>query len=732
MPSSKNPVLTVLPGPGRLPASTISASAFIVPGGGGAGALAALTAHITDPVDAHMAGAIGIPPVYPLTTEPLLSSNVPPGIIDGESVLDFIVQAKDLFPDKPNTLGTQRVGVPNTGLPYWDLDNPALVQLGAWTSGGSAVFSHFILSAGASFASGYEAITYPADRGVLAVYRSTDGNYLNPGTTTLYAALWLGPTTLRPALLTCPSANFNQALRTTVQPSYGPTYVGLDQIELSDRVGVLKDYSGSGTGFADYDVTFFVYQIARHIVTFPATVAGSNDSWFLVHWRESYAVSDASIAPAALAGNLTASNCYSDVTGAFDTMPVDTQGLPSLNRRYVFRDALSAALPAVASWTATPAGTTGILSGVAHYNDATTLAWNSDLRINNLVADAWLPGTVAGPELPADFVTATDPVEYDFSSFGGGTLARKYYQLRQTGAGATYTIASAPLPADQVQDLSPGLVVAGALTPYTPTGGAAALSVTMRRPFVNNGATQSTLYLFNSWDATGGAGTQGGYDMEVTEKFVDESYRYENAHAPAAADPIKPVGAGVAYNSATVLVANDAKLQVIGGRLVYPQTSFAAGYSPVGPNYSTLPAGDIATPYRRYTRVFNTGVARNTGKLRIRGIAAAAFQVDQQYTGVETSGHTTGGAIIQVKVPGLTGWLDVGRALGDPGVATIDYYGCATGLLVSGSDVIVSFQTTAYTGNNGSGDYPLFVRVTYLNSAAGRLLSLDELEWLIP
>jgi hypothetical protein len=68
MPSPKNPVSTVVPGAGRLPASTVSASAFIFPGGGGGGgSMAALQAHITDQQDAHMAGAIGIPLTYPPT-----------------------------------------------------------------------------------------------------------------------------------------------------------------------------------------------------------------------------------------------------------------------------------------------------------------------------------------------------------------------------------------------------------------------------------------------------------------------------------------------------------------------------------------------------------------------------------------------------------------------------------------------------------------------------------------
>lgn len=57
MPSNRDPVAVVQPGPGRLPANTVPANALIFPPGGSSDA--ALQAHITDPVDAHMASAIG-------------------------------------------------------------------------------------------------------------------------------------------------------------------------------------------------------------------------------------------------------------------------------------------------------------------------------------------------------------------------------------------------------------------------------------------------------------------------------------------------------------------------------------------------------------------------------------------------------------------------------------------------------------------------------------------------
>lgn len=56
MPSTRDPVTVVQPGPGRLPANTVPANALIFPPTGNSDA--ALQAHITDPVGAHAASAI--------------------------------------------------------------------------------------------------------------------------------------------------------------------------------------------------------------------------------------------------------------------------------------------------------------------------------------------------------------------------------------------------------------------------------------------------------------------------------------------------------------------------------------------------------------------------------------------------------------------------------------------------------------------------------------------------
>lgn len=122
MPSNRTPGSVVHPGPGRAVAGTITASSMIsrLVGSDPADArdaiaiaalegtyagitgsvasvqngITAFEGHITDPTDAHMAGAVGIPAIDPTTGEPMLASAG--GFYVGESVLDALVQIKEL------------------------------------------------------------------------------------------------------------------------------------------------------------------------------------------------------------------------------------------------------------------------------------------------------------------------------------------------------------------------------------------------------------------------------------------------------------------------------------------------------------------------------------------------------------------------------------------------------------------------------------------------------------
>lgn len=734
MPSPKDPLSTITPGPGKLPAGTVPAGALLFVSGGGGGA--ALLAHVTDPVDAHMASAIGVNPYYPPVggTTPILTSVGGP--VDGESVLDFINQAKDLFPVRPNRMGFLNVAIPNSGIPFWDLlDGAGPARPGAWTNGTAAVFSHFILDA-ATGTPAPNGIVYPADRGVLVVYRSTDGDFLNPGTTTVYGALWLGATADKPTFLTCTSANFNETLRPGAQPDYTASGLLLDQITLLLRLPYLKDYLPYGSPYANYDVNFPSYQLGVWNLLMPAMVDGTDDSYLFVHWKESYAVSDTAIAPAALAANYNATNAYSAVPPNYDAVPVDSEGVQALNRRYLFRDALSATIPTTASWTLSVVGVpaTILLSGVAHYsNDGPYLQWNSDLRVDNLFGNSWCPGTISGAELPADFISPRDPIAYNWKDWAlfPALSPRAYYELQATGSGTPYTMAAAPLPADQAQDLIPVMGV-GLIAPWTNPGfGYAQVAANLSRPASSTLVSHPDFWLYNTYSQTG-----GGTDSTATfEPFRDERYRYIGPmlYTPVATARIEPALVDH-YDNTAIILAGGNDLQVIGDQAIYPQVNYgAAGFHPVGqPDYSAVLAGDAPFNTRHYMRAFNTGIARNTGRIRIKGLTLAAFTSPDPFTGTPEVDHP-GGCGLVIMVPGSTHFLDLGRPYGNPDLnVALPFRGCQTGIVsLSLTEHIISYTTSFFTGDNGFGEFPLFLTFAFFKGP-GTALYVDEVEWLAP
>lgn len=716
MPSTKDPVGLVNPGPGRLSAGVVSATSLTFPGGGGSGDL---LAHINDPVDAHMAHAIGIDPIYPPTGEPLLQSAG--GVIPGESVLDFIAVAKDLFPEPPDPIGIDTPS-PNSGLPNWGTLQTQ--RTGGWADATDVVFSHYLIpTASTTYTVG--GTMFPADHGVLALYYSTDGDYFNSGTTTLVAALWLGSTATAPGGL--PSADFDTSLRTGQQPDYVATNVGLDQISLTFRLPYLDDYSPFiGAPYAPYNINFFAYQLATYSINPQTVAAGSSGSWLLVEWKESFATSLAQIQPT----NLTAltlvpfnATSATPIGGNFNIGNVAT-----VNRRYVFRDTNSGTAPSGNLWTTTQNGvpTTVFLSGVQFYN-GTGLSWDVNLKVNGLFDNSFLTGSLANPNVATGFESTFDPIRVNFSDFGGSFQRVPYYDLRKNTIPGNYSPINSPQIGDIAEYINAALTIVSP-TSASPVGGFGTVRGELRDAFnaVVNFNDTAKRYLFNSYPQTGG----GTASTDVFETFTDEKYRYVSTFAGGSpAVPILPVG-GDDFDSTAVFVANGPDLQVVGHQLVYPHDNFsAASYRPVTqPDYAAVLAGDAASTIRRYIRAVDTGIARNIGKLRIRGLAFSSWDSSVPFTGNEVTDHP-GGAIIQVKVPGSTGWLDLGRPLGDPDLLTTDFRGCRTALSGSGTDFTATFNTTAFTANNGSGQFLLFVRISLIKNGTGQTLVYDDITW---
>jgi hypothetical protein len=744
MPSTKDPNLVVQPGPGQLPAGVVPASALLfVPGGGGG---AALNAHINNPLNAHFAHAIGVDPYYPPlvgpTATPILTSVG--GVVDGESVLDFINQFKDLIPPSPNSIGFS-VAPGGTGVPSWSTLNANGVAGGTAFTGGYAsaagtgqpvTFSHFLVPTSVStFAP--TGLVFPADKGVLAFYSTTGGDFFNAGQTTLVAALSLNDTA--PAGI--PDAAFNESLRTGQQANHASTS-GLNLFSLTFRLPYLTSYAPyPGTPFGPFTYNFYSFQLAEYALTAQAVATGNSQSFLLVHWKETYATTLTAIQVANLTlATLTSTNCYSavPVSGNFDD---NTQPVYNVNRHNVFKDTSSGASPAGSVFTSTPNGTpsTIFLSGVKYYSVASgagALQWTVDIRATGLFANSFQTGSTSSPpNVPAQFASAFDPIQMPFTNFGGGTLDVPYYNMNKFGGGA-YTNANTPQPADTGEYTNSALAIVSPAA-HCPVGGFAQLIANLRTPFQETVYTDPNKYLFDSYNQTG-----SGISTTTFDPFVDEHYRYVASPDPTtvATLPIVPTGGNI-FPSGTALASGGVDLQVAGQEIIYPVTNYnVATFLPAqtaAQNYSTIAGSDGADHLRRYLRAFDTGTARNTGNIIITGVAASNFAVSSPtFDGGETTGHLSaapnGGMIIQIKVPGTgagsTGWLDLGRAFGSPGSGVSDFFGCATLTVTSGSTVTVSYNSTVFTGNNGSGQFPLFVRVTLINGV-GNSYAPTSIAW---
>ena len=264
-------------------------------------------------------------------------------------------------------------------------------------------------------------------------------------------------------------------------------------------------------------------------------------------------------------------------------------------------------------------------------------------------------------------------------------------------------------------------------------------------------------------------------DKDVSERFLDEVYRYPENWTPltvpadvlqlqgpglpsgplAIQVPVRPILGDLNYpgwffqnlhtsvlDIATVNLNN--ALQVAGlparnppytdgldapfpsrGILLYPQTDYGID-DPPGPNYFVL-TGD-----RVYVRAFNAGAANagtSTVTFRLWGVEITDFQ----YAALTAPGAT--GMAVMVKVPGLTTWMDAGRADGS-GPSKQDIALDGAGCLVSSTvatdtvsqirytDVTVNLSPAALFLNAESpARCPVLVKVIIKDNVTGKALN---------
>jgi hypothetical protein len=262
-------------------------------------------------------------------------------------------------------------------------------------------------------------------------------------------------------------------------------------------------------------------------------------------------------------------------------------------------------------------------------------------------------------------------------------------------------------------------------------------------------------------------------DKDVSERFLDEVYRYPENWTPltvpadvlqlqgpglpsgplAIQVPVRPILADPDYpgwffqSLHTSVLINGAgnlgnALQVAGlparnppytdgldapfpsrGILLYPQTDYSID-DPPGPNYFGL-TGD-----RVYVRAFDAGAANagtSTVTFRLWGVDLTDFQ----YAALTAPGAT--GMAVMVKVPGLTTWMDAGRADGS-GPSKQDIALDGAGCLVTSASLVDAVSQLHYTDItvnlspaalflNGEGKCPVLVKVIIKYNPTGLALN---------
>ena len=173
----------------------------------------------------------------------------------------------------------------------------------------------------------------------------------------------------------------------------------------------------------------------------------------------------------------------------------------------------------------------------------------------------------------------------------------------------------------------------------------------------------------------------------IFEDFVDEKYRLE--YNSSSDYNTIPNSVTDNWNSMTQLYRNE--LQVYGGQLVYPNIDYSINYMPIqSANYS----GKTGEKY--YVRAFiDPGSPKNNGKFIIDNYNINDSNVK-----------------ITLKLPQLTGWLDITKPYNEADFTGIDGDGC----LLSNNEY--EYNWTAGGFSTADSGYMIILRVEMINSFA--------------
>lgn len=184
--------------------------------------------------------------------------------------------------------------------------------------------------------------------------------------------------------------------------------------------------------------------------------------------------------------------------------------------------------------------------------------------------------------------------------------------------------------------------------------------------------------------------TYGYNSTDLVERFVDERYRLSdndgNAY-PNNYTSIPTIRTG-RWNSAIGLTNSSSEAQVFNGKLIYPKINFSASYLPQqSVNYSTF------TGEKHYLRTFYRTNPISYGVLTLTGLNLSNIQAG-------------GKAKVEIKLPGLTGWLDLGKSFDAGSFNGVNGDGCRT--ITNGSD----FSWSSGSFSTASSGYMIIIRIS--------------------
>lgn len=208
----------------------------------------------------------------------------------------------------------------------------------------------------------------------------------------------------------------------------------------------------------------------------------------------------------------------------------------------------------------------------------------------------------------------------------------------------------------------------------------------------------------------------------TTESFVDEVYRLVpdiNGGTGAAAaypndyvgiPPVIPAAFGnPGYWDATAILTNG-NAQSFNAQLVYPTQNFTAGYAPAqngGANYSGFNNTNSHNGQVYYRAMYSPGNPRSTGTLTIGGIVLT--DLTQFSPNIK----------VEIKLPSVTGWLDLSLPFNNGIFNGTTGQGCRTGN--SGN----SFGWSVGAFTTGTSGFMYILRITLFNTSR-QVTSLAE------